>query len=171
MAMADVGLHQGVAGAAQADAVTIAFVEVVSVEVTAVLDNLRRAALTSGADGEGGDLRGGELVDAVVDAPGEGKSQQVEQQAQERVMQPGFAKRRTAVTDGEGEAVKDEVNRAGNEQGAEVELAAENGGGEEGKRDKRRDEDEAGHGVFWAACAAHAVSVKDDFPALRGFAE
>ena len=56
-------------------------------------------------------------------------------------MQPGFAKRRTAVTDGEGEAVKDEVNRAGDEQGAEVELAADNRGDERGCGDgKVKDE-------------------------------
>ena len=141
MAMADVGFHQGVAGAAQADAAAIAFVEVVSVEVTAVLDNLRRADFTSGADGEGGNLRSGEVVDTVIGAPGEGESQQIEQQAQERVMQPGFAKRRTAVTDGEGEAVKDEVNGAGDEQGAEVELATDNRGDERGSSDgKVKDE-------------------------------
>ena len=137
MAMADVGLHQGVAGAVQADAAAVAFVEVVSIEVTAVLDNLRRAGLTSRADGEGGNLRGGEVVDAVIGAPGEGESQQVEQQAQERVMQPGFTKRCAAVTDGEGESVKDEVNGAGDEQGAEVELAAENGGDERGSSDDK----------------------------------
>ncbi|EHM55226.1 hypothetical protein HMPREF9080_00873 [Cardiobacterium valvarum F0432] len=141
MTMADVGLHQGVAGAAQADAAAVAFVEIVSVKVTAVLDNLRHAGLTGRADREGGNLCGGEVVDSVVGAPGEGESQQVEQQAQERVMQPDFAKRHAAVTGDNGETIEDEVNGAGDKQGAEVELAAENSGDKRGGSDgKVKDE-------------------------------
>ena len=52
-------------------------------------------------------------------------------------MQPGFAKRRTTVTDDEGEAVEDEVNRAGDKQGAEVELATDNRGDERGGSDSK----------------------------------
>ena len=42
-----------------------------------------------------------------------------------------------AVVDDEGEAVEDEVNRAGDKQGAEVELAAENSGDERGSSDSK----------------------------------
>ena len=56
-------------------------------------------------------------------------------------MQPGFTKRCAAVTDDEGETVEDEVNGAGDKQGAEVELAAENSSDERGSSDgKVKDE-------------------------------
>ena len=62
-------------------------------------------------------------------------------------MQPGFAKWRTAVAGDNGEAVEDEVNGAGDEQGAEVELAAKNGCDEHGSgRGEMEEEGFAGHG-------------------------
>ena len=59
MAVVEVGFNQGITGSTQGNAVAVAFVDIVPVEVMAVLNGLRRAGLTGRVGGEGGNLRGG----------------------------------------------------------------------------------------------------------------